>query len=224
MSHIWRNHVTQAAYWKPDESKFGPGPYPTIVPVYGGPHVQTVSNSWTLTADLRSQVHIRLRHENERERERERERETETEREGKRWLFGMCYVTHMNELCHTHENESCHINEWVVTLTTDLRLQVHVRMLSWLTFQVSRSNESCHTYGWVTAHIREWVMLHRWMNYVTHMNESWPCLLTSALRCHMRDMNRLYVWRDSSVYVSRRICMRDTANCRYGGTESGDFF
>jgi len=45
----------QAAVLKPDASKFGPGPYPTVVPVYGGPHVQTVSNSWTLTADLRSQ-------------------------------------------------------------------------------------------------------------------------------------------------------------------------
>ncbi|KAJ1490770.1 dipeptidyl peptidase IV N-terminal region-domain-containing protein, partial [Baffinella frigidus] len=45
----------QAAVLRPDPAKFGPGPYPTIVPVYGGPHVQTVSNSWTLTADLRSQ-------------------------------------------------------------------------------------------------------------------------------------------------------------------------
>ena len=45
----------QAAFLAPDKAKFGPGPYPTIVPVYGGPHVQTVSNSWTLTADLRSQ-------------------------------------------------------------------------------------------------------------------------------------------------------------------------
>ena len=45
----------QAAYLQPDVNKFGPGPYPTIVPVYGGPHVQTVSNSWTVTADLRSQ-------------------------------------------------------------------------------------------------------------------------------------------------------------------------
>jgi len=45
----------QAAYLQPDPAKFGPGPYPTIVPVYGGPHVQTVSNSWTVTADLRSQ-------------------------------------------------------------------------------------------------------------------------------------------------------------------------
>ena len=45
----------QGAYLQPDEAKFGPGPYPTMVLVYGGPHVQTVSNSWTVTADLRSQ-------------------------------------------------------------------------------------------------------------------------------------------------------------------------
>jgi dipeptidyl-peptidase-4 len=45
----------QAAVLRPDPAKFGPGPYPTVVPVYGGPHVQTVSNSWTVTADLRSQ-------------------------------------------------------------------------------------------------------------------------------------------------------------------------
>eukprot|EP00960_Hanusia_phi_P014932 441905-Hanusia_phi.AAC.4 len=45
----------QAAYLRPNEEKFGPGPYPTIVAVYGGPHVQTVSNSWAVTADLRSQ-------------------------------------------------------------------------------------------------------------------------------------------------------------------------
>ena len=45
----------QAAYLRPDQDKFGPGPYPTVVAVYGGPHVQTVSNSWTVTADLRSQ-------------------------------------------------------------------------------------------------------------------------------------------------------------------------
>jgi hypothetical protein len=50
------NENAQAAYLQPDPAKFGPGPYPTIVPVYGGPHVQTVSNSWTVTADLRSQV------------------------------------------------------------------------------------------------------------------------------------------------------------------------
>jgi dipeptidyl-peptidase-4 len=33
----------------------GPGPYPTIVQVYGGPHVQAVSNSWSLTIAMRAQ-------------------------------------------------------------------------------------------------------------------------------------------------------------------------
>jgi dipeptidyl-peptidase-4 len=32
-----------------------PGPYPTIVYVYGGPHVQNVSNNWRLTTDMRAQ-------------------------------------------------------------------------------------------------------------------------------------------------------------------------
>ena len=31
-------------------ARFGPGPYPTIVSVYGGPHVQWWSNSWRMTA------------------------------------------------------------------------------------------------------------------------------------------------------------------------------
>jgi len=39
----------------PDAARHGPGPYPTLVSVYGGPHVQTVSNAWPLTADLRAQ-------------------------------------------------------------------------------------------------------------------------------------------------------------------------
>jgi dipeptidyl-peptidase-4 len=34
---------------------FGPGPYPTIVAVYGGPHVQTVSRSWAMTVNMRAQ-------------------------------------------------------------------------------------------------------------------------------------------------------------------------
>jgi dipeptidyl-peptidase-4 len=42
------------AVYRPPES-FGPGPYPTVVSVYGGPHVQHVADSWLLTADLRAQ-------------------------------------------------------------------------------------------------------------------------------------------------------------------------
>jgi len=36
-------------------ARFGPGPYPTIVQVYGGPHAQTVTNSWSLTIAMRAQ-------------------------------------------------------------------------------------------------------------------------------------------------------------------------
>jgi dipeptidyl-peptidase-4 len=43
-----------AAIFRPPE-QFGPGPYPTIVQVYGGPHVQKVTNSWTLTINMRAQ-------------------------------------------------------------------------------------------------------------------------------------------------------------------------
>jgi dipeptidyl-peptidase 4 len=42
------------AIFRPPET-FGGGPYPTIVSVYGGPHAQTVANSWRLTASLRVQ-------------------------------------------------------------------------------------------------------------------------------------------------------------------------
>jgi len=45
----------QACVWKPDPTVCGPGPYPTAVSVYGGPHVQKVSNSWGVTADMRAQ-------------------------------------------------------------------------------------------------------------------------------------------------------------------------
>ena len=36
-------------------ARFGPGPYPTIVSVYGGPHAQMVANEWDMTASLRMQ-------------------------------------------------------------------------------------------------------------------------------------------------------------------------
>jgi len=45
----------QGSVMRPDPAVFGPGPYATMVSVYGGPDVQTVSNSWTITADLRAQ-------------------------------------------------------------------------------------------------------------------------------------------------------------------------
>ena len=43
--------VLYAAYYRPK----GPPPYPTVVSVYGGPHVQRVRNAWDLSADLRAQ-------------------------------------------------------------------------------------------------------------------------------------------------------------------------
>jgi dipeptidyl-peptidase-4 len=43
------------AIYQPDEAVHGPGPYPTVVSVYGGPHAQRVSESWGMTVDLRAQ-------------------------------------------------------------------------------------------------------------------------------------------------------------------------
>ena len=39
------------ALFRPDAAKYGPGPYPTIVSVYGGPHVQ-VKNATALHIPL----------------------------------------------------------------------------------------------------------------------------------------------------------------------------
>ena len=52
--------VTYGALYRPCTSKFGPGPYPTVVSVYGGPQVQSVADRWSMTADMRSQ-HLRAR-------------------------------------------------------------------------------------------------------------------------------------------------------------------
>ncbi|KAI7725520.1 hypothetical protein M8C21_007062 [Ambrosia artemisiifolia] len=43
------------ALYKPDEEKFGPPPYKTMISVYGGPGVQLVSDSWANTVDMRAQ-------------------------------------------------------------------------------------------------------------------------------------------------------------------------
>jgi dipeptidyl-peptidase-4 len=40
---------------RPDPAIFGPGPYPTLVSVYGGPHSQRVSQNWGMTTNLREQ-------------------------------------------------------------------------------------------------------------------------------------------------------------------------
>lgn len=41
--------------YRPDSARFGTGPYPCIVDVYGGPHAQRVLNSWRCTANMRAQ-------------------------------------------------------------------------------------------------------------------------------------------------------------------------
>ena len=44
-----------AALYRPDPVKHGPGPYPLVCAVYGGPHVQRVNRSWSQCADMRAQ-------------------------------------------------------------------------------------------------------------------------------------------------------------------------
>lgn len=44
-----------AALYRPDTRIHGPGPYPLICAVYGGPHVQRVNKSWSQCADMRAQ-------------------------------------------------------------------------------------------------------------------------------------------------------------------------
>jgi dipeptidyl-peptidase-4 len=43
------------ALYLPDERKYGPPPYKTLINVYGGPSVQLVSDSWMCTVDMRAQ-------------------------------------------------------------------------------------------------------------------------------------------------------------------------
>ena len=50
-----KGHDLYAAVFKPDERKWGKGPYPLIVEVYGGPHVQRVRNHWATTVNMRVQ-------------------------------------------------------------------------------------------------------------------------------------------------------------------------
>lgn len=44
-----------AALYRPDPRIYGPGPYPLVCAVYGGPHVQRVNRSWSQCADMRAQ-------------------------------------------------------------------------------------------------------------------------------------------------------------------------
>jgi dipeptidyl-peptidase-4 len=43
------------AIYQPDPRVHGPPPYRTVASVYGGPHVQIVSDSWMTTVDMRAQ-------------------------------------------------------------------------------------------------------------------------------------------------------------------------
>ncbi|KAK1930928.1 Dipeptidyl aminopeptidase 4 [Phytophthora citrophthora] len=43
------------AVYLPDPKIHGDGPYPTMVSVYGGPHVQRVGRMWAMTVDMRAQ-------------------------------------------------------------------------------------------------------------------------------------------------------------------------
>ena len=44
-----------AALYRPDSRQHGPGPYPLVCAVYGGPHVQRVNRSWSQCSDMRAQ-------------------------------------------------------------------------------------------------------------------------------------------------------------------------
>lgn len=48
--------ILYGSLYRPDPKVFGPGPYPTIISVYGGPHVQRVVNGWRTTASMREQL------------------------------------------------------------------------------------------------------------------------------------------------------------------------
>ncbi|GBG31615.1 Dipeptidyl peptidase 9 [Hondaea fermentalgiana] len=47
--------LLHGALYRPDPEQHGDGPFPTIVAVYGGPHVQRVTNGWDVTVDMRAQ-------------------------------------------------------------------------------------------------------------------------------------------------------------------------
>jgi dipeptidyl-peptidase-4 len=45
-----------AALFLPDTARFGTGPFPTVLSVYGGPHVQRVKHDWTVSSEVRAQA------------------------------------------------------------------------------------------------------------------------------------------------------------------------
>ncbi len=52
--HSRDGETLHGAIYRPT-TRFGAGPFPTIVSVYGGPHAQRVQNSWGITVDMRAQ-------------------------------------------------------------------------------------------------------------------------------------------------------------------------
>lgn len=48
--------MLHGSWYGPNPDVYGPGPYPTCVSVYGGPHVQRVRHHWPLTVDMRAQA------------------------------------------------------------------------------------------------------------------------------------------------------------------------
>ena len=43
------------ALYRPPSEEFGPGPYPTVIYVYGGPSAQVVNDHWSMTCSMRVQ-------------------------------------------------------------------------------------------------------------------------------------------------------------------------
>lgn len=57
--HNRQGDLLYGVVYRPPAS-FGPGPFPTIVAVYGGPHAQMAPNSWLMTVSMRAQYLRRL--------------------------------------------------------------------------------------------------------------------------------------------------------------------
>ncbi len=57
--HNRHGDLLYGVVYRPPAS-FGPGPFPTIVSVYGGPHAQMATNSWLMTVAMRAQYLRRL--------------------------------------------------------------------------------------------------------------------------------------------------------------------
>jgi len=135
------------------------------------------------------------------------------------WL---CYVTHMNESCHTygwvgmlctlqydvlctlqymwplHMKKSCHT--YVDLKYGDLKyvdltyVDLKYVVTSRLVghFQMTHTNETCHTYEWIMPHVWMSWNIHVWMSHATHMNESEYTCMNES-----RDMSHVWM-RDAT--------------------------